>query len=74
MLLYTLGSRVIPAAELTLFSLIEVMLAPLWVWFFLAETASANTFIGGGILMAAVVLNAFGGARTAPLQGVARHP
>ncbi len=58
MALYTLGSRVIPAAELTLFSLIEVMLAPLWVWLFLNETASAATFLGGAILLLAVALNA----------------
>ncbi|MGL5008860.1 MAG: DMT family transporter, partial [Paracoccaceae bacterium] len=52
--LYTLGSRVIPAAELALISLIEVMLAPFWVWLFLNETASAGTFAGGAILLAAV--------------------
>ncbi|MFD1808296.1 EamA/RhaT family transporter [Gemmobacter lanyuensis] len=37
MVLYTLGSRVIPAAELTLFSLIEVMLAPIWVWLLMGK-------------------------------------
>jgi drug/metabolite transporter (DMT)-like permease len=51
MVLYTLGSRVVPAAELALLSNIEVMLAPLWVWLFLGETASANTFLGGAILL-----------------------
>jgi drug/metabolite transporter, DME family len=34
MTVYTLGSRVIPAAELTLLSLIEVLLGPLWVFLF----------------------------------------
>lgn len=63
MLLYTLGSRVVPAAELALLSNIEVMLAPIWVWAFLGETASANTFVGGAILMVAVVLNGLSGAR-----------
>ena len=42
MVLYTLGSRVVPAAELTLLSMVEVMLGPLWVWLFLGETASAG--------------------------------
>ena len=32
MVLYTLGSKVVPAAELALLSNIEVMLAPIWVW------------------------------------------
>jgi drug/metabolite transporter, DME family len=58
MILYTLGSRAIPAAELTLLSLIEVMLAPIWVWWFLGETATLATFVGGAILLAAVVFNA----------------
>ena len=67
MALYTLGSRVIPAAELTLLSLVEVLLAPIWVWLVLGETASVSTFAGGGILLAAVVGNALSGMRRKPL-------
>lgn len=67
MALYTAGSTVIPAAELTLLSMVEVMLAPIWVWLFLGETASAGTFVGGGVLMAAVAFNALSGARRKPL-------
>jgi len=67
MVCYTLGSRVIPAAELTLLSLVEVLLAPIWVWLVLGETASVSTFAGGGILLAAVVGNALSGKRRKPL-------
>lgn len=67
MALYTTGSRVIPAAELTLLSMVEVLLAPIWVWLFLGETASLGTFVGGAILMAAVAFNALSGARRKPL-------
>lgn len=74
MLCYTLGSRVIPAAELTLLSLIEVLPAPLWVFVFLGETASAATFAGGGVLLAAVALNAVIGARAQTAQGLAKAP
>lgn len=63
MVLYTLGSRVLPAADLTLMSLVEVMLAPVWVFLVLGETASPATFAGGAIVLAAVVLNAVSGAR-----------
>lgn len=63
MVLYTLGSRVLPAADLTLMSLVEVMLAPVWVFLALGETASPATFAGGAIVLAAVVLNAVAGAR-----------
>lgn len=74
MVMYTLGSRVIPAAELTLLSLIEVLLAPIWVFALLGETASAATFLGGGVLLAAVALNAVMGARAPRDQGVAETP
>ncbi|HEX9858479.1 MAG TPA: DMT family transporter [Paracoccaceae bacterium] len=67
MALYTLGSRVIPAAELTLLSMVEVLLAPVWVWLLLGETATAGTFLGGAVLMAAVAGNALSGMRRKPL-------
>jgi len=65
MVLYELGSRVVPAAETALLSNIEVMLAPLWVWLFLNETASPATFAGGAILLVAVTINGISGARRA---------
>lgn len=67
MVLYTLGSRVIPAAELTLLAMVEVMLAPIWVWALLGETASVGTFVGGAVLMVAVAFNAASGARARAL-------
>ena len=74
MVMYTLGSKVIPAAELTLLSLIEVLLGPVWVFLILGETASAATFLGGGVLLAAVALNAVMGARAPRQEGVAETP
>ena len=67
MILYGLGSKVIPAGELALLSNIEVVLAPIFVWAFLGETASANTFIGGAVLLAAVTVNGLIGARRAAM-------
>lgn len=66
MALYTLGSQVVPAAELTLITMIESMLAPVWVWLVLGEEASAGTLWGGAIILAAVVLNAVSGMRRKP--------
>jgi len=66
LILYTLGSRSLPAAELALLSLAEVLLGPLWVWLFLGETASFNTLIGGAVLLAAIVGNAVSGKRRKP--------
>ena len=66
LILYTLGSRSLPAAELALLSLAEVLLAPFWVWLFLGETASFNTLIGGAVLLAAIAGNAVSGKRRKP--------
>lgn len=74
MVAYTLGSRVIPAAQLTLLSLVEVLLAPIWVFLVLGETASAATFLGGGVFLAAVALNAIMGGRGERQEGVAETP
>lgn len=63
MILFTLGSRVVPSAELTLLSNTEILLAPLWVWLVMGETASSATFIGGAIVLGAILFNAYEGVR-----------
>lgn len=66
LILYTLGSRSLPAAELALLSLAEVLLGPFWVWLFLGETASINTLLGGMVLLAAIAGNAASGKLRKP--------
>lgn len=66
LVLYTLGSRTLPAAELTLLSLAEVLLGPFWVWLFLGEDASLRTLFGGTLLLAAIAGNSLSGARRKP--------
>jgi drug/metabolite transporter (DMT)-like permease len=66
LILYTIGSKSVPAVELTLLSLAEVILGPIWVFFLLGETASVYTLIGGAILLAAIAGNALAGARRKP--------
>jgi drug/metabolite transporter (DMT)-like permease len=67
MVIYTIGSRAIPAAELALLSMIEVVLGPFWVWLFLGETAGVFTLWGGGVLLAAIAGNALSGLRNKPV-------
>ena len=67
MALYTLGSRVVPAAELTLLSMAEVLLAPVWVWLALGETASGSTLAGGALVLGAIAFNALSGMRRKPV-------
>ena len=54
LVLLTIGGRLIPAAEVALITLLEVVLGPLWVWIFLSEQPSAATLAGGTIVLAAV--------------------
>ncbi|MEM7221924.1 MAG: DMT family transporter [Pseudomonadota bacterium] len=53
-LLITLATRHIPAAEVALLALGEIILAPIWVWIFVAEVPSRLALIGGAILLSAV--------------------
>ena len=64
--LYTAGCKALPAGELALLSMSEVVLGPFWVWLFLAETISLSTLVGGGILLAALAGNAISGLRRKP--------
>ena len=53
LILYSIGSKAIPAAELTLLSLTEVVGGIFWVWvpiFGINEVPSTNTIIGGFFL------------------------
>ncbi|MFT5259872.1 MAG: DME family drug/metabolite transporter [Saprospiraceae bacterium] len=64
--LYTVGSKVVPAVELAMLSMTEVLLGPLWVWLLLDEQMSQYTFIGGLILLVAIIINAMTGLRRKP--------
>ena len=55
MMLVMVGARLIPAAEVALITLLEVVLAPLWVWLALSERPSASALAGGAVVIAAVV-------------------
>jgi drug/metabolite transporter (DMT)-like permease len=52
------GARLIPAAEVALITLLEIVLGPLWVWLALSERPSTTTLAGGAIVVAAVALQA----------------
>ena len=57
LILYSIGSKAIPAAELTLLSLTEVIGGIFWVWlplFGINETPSTNTIIGGFFLFVSI--------------------
>jgi len=58
LILYSIGSKVIPAAELTLLSLTEVIGGIFWVWLpFLGinEVPTNNTIIGGFLIFMSII-------------------
>jgi drug/metabolite transporter (DMT)-like permease len=65
----TIGGRLIPAGEVALITLLEIVLGPLWVWAFLAERPSVATLVGGAVVLGAVLLEAR--AEPAPAQPAA---
>lgn len=55
LLLITSATRFLPAAEVSLFLLLETCLAPIWVWLALGEIPPSATF-GGGVLIVTTLL------------------
>jgi drug/metabolite transporter (DMT)-like permease len=62
--LLTVGARRLPAAEVAVLSLLEIVLGPIWVWLAYSERPNTATFVGGIVVAAAVVVRATGGGRT----------
>ncbi len=51
----TIAPRFANSAEVQLVYLLESVLGPLWVWLVISETPSANTLVGGSMLLASVI-------------------
>jgi len=62
----TLGARLIPAAQVGLITLLEVVLGPLWVWLALDEHPGTLTLVGGAVVVAAIVIQTRGERSVAP--------
>lgn len=56
--LFTLGAKYMPAAQLTLLAMLEVVLAPIWVWLGVGEAPNTMTLIGGAIIIGAITYQA----------------
>ena len=66
LILFSLGAKYLPAAELALLSLMEVVGGVLWAWlplFGINEIPSVPVVIGGLIITSAVILHGFGASR-----------
>lgn len=58
LILFTIGSRSVPAAQLSLIALVEPVLSPLWAWLVVRELPPVWTFAGGAVIVAAIVIQA----------------
>ncbi len=52
----TIGSRTTPAVTIGLLMLTETIFAPIWVWLFLNEIPPSSVFIGGTIIIFAIIV------------------
>ena len=59
----TIGARHVPAAELVVLSLTEVVFGPIWVALAFAEVPSALTLLGGAVLLGSIAAQAAVGMR-----------
>jgi drug/metabolite transporter (DMT)-like permease len=60
LVLLTIGARLIPAAQVGLITLLEVVLGPLWVWLALSERPDTATLAGGAVVIAAILIQTSG--------------
>ncbi|GIT24904.1 MAG: protein LicB [Gammaproteobacteria bacterium] len=67
-MLYTAGSRHLPAVELTLLSLTEVIVGPILAWLGADEVPSVTTLAGGALILLAIVTLAMLGQRHQPAK------
>ena len=66
LILFSIKSKDLPATDLTLLSLTEVLGGIFWVWlpiFGINEVPTVNTLIGGGIITSAIIFYAFNAKR-----------
>lgn len=59
MVLMAVGTRYLSAPEVSLFLLLEAVFGPIWVWLAVGEEPPEATFLGGGIVIAALVVHSW---------------
>jgi drug/metabolite transporter (DMT)-like permease len=65
LILYTRAARWVPAVQLTLFALLDVILNPFWTWLVVDEHPTTNAIFGGMLILAGVLISVVAVRRTA---------
>jgi drug/metabolite transporter, DME family len=61
LIFYGMGARTVPAITLSLIAMLDAVINPFWPWLFVGEVPERASFIGGGIILIAVLLSVVGG-------------
>jgi len=64
MVLMAVGTRYLPAPEVSLFLLVEAVLGPAWVWVAVGEEPPGATFVGGFVIIATLTVHSWLGLRS----------
>jgi len=59
MVLMAVATRYLSAPEVSLFLLVETVLAPVWVYLAVAEEPPPLTFAGGSLILAAIAVHSW---------------
>jgi drug/metabolite transporter (DMT)-like permease len=52
-----LGPQYIPPPEVSLIMLLEAVLGPIWAWFFIAQSPSPQTMLGGALILVTLAIH-----------------
>lgn len=61
LIFYIKGARSVPAVTLALIAMLDAVLNPMWPWIFVGEQPERSSFMGGAVIIAAVIISIFGG-------------
>ncbi len=61
LIFYAKGAKSVPAITLSLIVMLDAVINPLWPWLAVGETPERAAFIGGSIIVGAVLISIFGG-------------
>ncbi len=57
---YIKGAHSVPAVTLTLIAMLDAVINPMWPWIFVGEKPGRAAFLGGAIIVGAVLISVFG--------------
>jgi drug/metabolite transporter (DMT)-like permease len=60
LIFYIRGARSVPAVTLTLIAMLDAVINPLWPWIFVGEDPGQAAYVGGSIIIGAVLISVFG--------------